>query len=162
MQILNRILLQDEQTVEDEAYNSRTMIENQEIHEMKHQQQQSSLPPLSSQQWNTIQPDYGDGPTSMMEVNTSEIQSEWQPLSLPTNIQDTYDPNAQYMRNVDESVQYQQPQQQDYWSQQPYYQNNYGRSETMPSNWQQQPADLTTDQAEVNNSQQDKWNYEVY
>lgn len=131
---------------------------------MKHQQQQPSLPPLpSQQQWNTIQPDYNDGPTSMMEVNTSEMQSDWQPLSLPTNIQDTYDPNAQYMRNVDESVQYQQPQQQDYWSQQSYYQSNYGRNESM-SNWQQQPTPgLTTDQAEVNNSQQqDKWNYEVY
>lgn len=100
----------------------------------------------------------------MMEVNTSEIQSDWQPLSLPTNIQDTYDPNAQYMRNVDESIQYQQPQQQDYWNQQSYYQNNYGRNETMPPNWQQQPASgLTTDQTEANNSQQqDKWNYEVY
>lgn len=142
------------------------MTENQEIHEMKHQQQQPSIPPSSlpsQQQWNTIQSDYGDGPTSMMEVNTSEMQSDWQPLSLPTNIQDTYDPNAQYMRNVDESVQYQQPQQQDYWSQQSYYQNNYGRNESMP-NWQQQPAPgLTTDQADVNNSQQqDKWNYEVY
>ncbi|XP_011171826.1 uncharacterized protein LOC105204448 isoform X2 [Solenopsis invicta] len=144
-----------EQTVEDETFGSRTLIENQEIHEIKHQQQ-------SQQQWNTIQPDYSDGPTSMMEVNTSEIQSDWQPLSLPTNIQDTYDPNAQYMRNVDESIQYQQPQQQDYWNQQSYYQNNYGRNETMPPNWQQQPASgLTTDQTEANNSQQqDKWNYE--
>ncbi|XP_077272641.1 endoplasmic reticulum export factor secretory 16 isoform X2 [Temnothorax americanus] len=152
---------QEEQTVENETYGSRTMTENQEVHEMKHQQQQS-LPPLSSQQqWNTIQADYGDGPTSMMEVNTSEMQSDWQPLSLPTNIQDTYDPNAQYMRNMDESVQYQESQQQDYWSQQPYYQNNYGRNETIP-NWQQQSGSgLTTDQADVNNTQQqDKWNYE--
>ncbi|XP_071571026.1 uncharacterized protein Sec16 isoform X1 [Temnothorax nylanderi] len=159
---------QEEPTVENETCGSRTMTENQEIHEIKHQQQQQqqqqSLPPLSSQQqWNTIQADYGDGPTSMMEVNTSEMQSDWQPLSLPTNIQDTYDPNAQYMRNMDESVQYQQSQQQDYWSQQPYYQNNYGRNETMPSNWQQQSASgLTTDQADVNNTQQqDKWNYEA-
>lgn len=136
------------------------MIENQEIHEVKHQQQQPlQLPPLSSQQqWNTIQSDYNDGPTSM-EVNTSEMQ----PLSLPTNIQATYDPNAQYMRNIDESVQYQQSQQ-DYWSQQ-LYQNNYGRNESMQSNWQQQstPVYTLTDQTEVTNSQQqDKWNYEVY
>jgi len=138
-------------------------MENQDTHEIKHQQQQSSLPPLSSQQQWNIQPDYGDGPTSMMEVNTSEMQSDWQPLSLPTNIQDTYDSNAQYMRTVDDSVQYQQPQQQDYWSQQSYYQNNYGRNESMPANWQQQPAPgLTTDQTEVNSQQQDKWNYEVY
>jgi len=139
------------------------MIENQEIHEVKHQQQQpSQLSSLSSQQqWNTIQSDYNDGPTSM-EVNTSEMQSDWQPLSLPTNIQDTYDSNAQYMRNVDESVQYQQAQQ-DYWSQQSYYQNNYGRNESIQSNWQQQSAPGLTDQTEVTNSQQqDKWNYEVY
>ncbi|XP_018404062.1 PREDICTED: uncharacterized protein LOC108780757 isoform X3 [Cyphomyrmex costatus] len=149
---------EDKQAVEDETYGSRTIIENQEIHEVKHQQQQ--LPPLSSQQqWNTVQPDYNDGPTSMMEVNTSEMQSDWQPLSLPTNIQDTYDPNAQYMKNVDESVQYQQ--QQNYWSQQPYYQNNYGRNEYIQSNWQQQSAPSLTDQTEITNSQQqDKWNYE--
>ncbi|XP_018368875.1 PREDICTED: uncharacterized protein LOC108764951 isoform X3 [Trachymyrmex cornetzi] len=155
---------QDEQAVEDKTYGSRTMIENQEIHEVKHQQQQpSQLPPLSSQQqWNTVQSDYNDGPTSMMEVNTSEMQSDWQPLSLPTNIQDTYDPNAQYMRNVDEPVQYQQSQQQDYWSQQSYYQNNYGRNESIQSNWQQQSAPGLTDQTEVTNSQQqDKWNYET-
>ncbi|KAG5306835.1 SC16A protein, partial [Acromyrmex insinuator] len=153
---------QDEQVVEDETYGSRT-IENQEIHEVKHQQQQSSQLPLSSQQqWNTIQPDYNDGPTSMMEINTNEMQSDWQPLSLPTNIQDTYDPNAQYMRNVDESVQYQQSQQQDYWNQQSYYQNNYGRNESIQSNWQQQSAPGLTDQTEVTNSQQqDKWNYET-
>jgi len=137
------------------------MTENQEIHEIKHHQQQSSQ--LSSQQqWNTIQPDFSEGPTSMMEINTSETQSDWQPLSLPTNIQDTYDQNSQYMRNVDESVQYQQ--QQDYWTQQSYYQNNYGRNESIPSNWQQQSVSgLTTETDEVTNSQQqDKWNYEVY
>jgi len=134
------------------------MTENQEIHEIKHHQQQLS----SQQQWNTIQPDYSEGPTSMMEINTSETQSDWQPLSLPTNIQDTYDQNSQYMRNVDESVQYQQ--QQDYWTQQSYYQNNYGRNKSMPSNWQQKSASgLTTETDEVTNSQQqDKWNYEVY
>jgi len=137
------------------------MTENQEIHEIKHHQQQSSQ--LSSQQqWNAVQPDYSEGPTSMLEINTSETQSDWQPLSLPTNIQDTYDQNSQYMRNVDESVQYQQ--QQDYWAQQSYYQNNYGRNESIPSNWQQQSASgLTTETDEVTNSQQqDKWNYEVY
>jgi len=136
------------------------MTENQEIHEIKHHQQQSSQ--LSSQQqWNTIQPDYSEGPTSMMEINTSETQSDWQPLSLPTNIQDTYDQNSQYMRNVDESVQYQQ--QQDYWTQQSYYQNNYGRNESMPSNWQQQSVSgLTTETTDEVTNSQDKWNYEVY
>lgn len=99
----------------------------------------------------------------MMEVNTNEMQSNWQPLSLPTNIQDTYDPNAQYMKNMDESTQHQQPQQQD-WSQQSYYQDNYGRNETIPSNWQQQSMpSMIADQTEINNSQQlDKWNFEVH
>lgn len=131
-------------------------MENQKIHGIK--QQSSSL-----QQWNTIQPEYSDGPISMMEVNTNEMQSNWQPLSLPTNIQDTYDPNAQYMRNMDESTQHQQPQQQD-WNQQSYYQDNYGRNETIPSNWQQQSMpNMIADQTEINNSQQlDKWNFEVH
>jgi len=158
-------MLQDEEIVESETYNSHedTVIENQEIHEVKHQQHQQLLPPSMSQQQYTItQSDYSNGPTSVMEVNTSELQSDWQPLSLPTNIQDTYDSNVQYMRNMDESSQYQQPQQQqNYWSQQSFYQGNYGRNEPIPSNWQQQSG-LTSDQAEIDNSQQqDKWNYEV-
>lgn len=115
---------------------------------MKHQQQQAL-----SQQWAANQPEYGNGPTSMMEVNTGEMQSDWQPLSLPTNIQDanTYEPNMQYMRgNIDESVQYQQPQ--DYWNQS-YYQGNYGRDESTPG---------LISQADIDNSQQqDKWKYEV-
>nr|XP_012218206.1 PREDICTED: uncharacterized protein LOC105669692 isoform X2 [Linepithema humile] len=165
---------QDEEIVENETYNShddtaRTIIENQEVHEMKqhqqHQQHQQLLPPSMSQQQYTItQPDYNNGPTSVMEVNTSELQSDWQPLSLPTNIQDTYDSNVQYIRNMDESSQYQQPppQQQDYWNQQSFYQGNYGRNEPAPSNWQQQSTPgLTSDQAEIDSSQQqDKWNYE--
>lgn len=128
------------------------------------QQQQQSLPPSTAQQQWNIQPEYGDGPVSMMEVNTSEMQSNWQPLSLPTNIQDTYDPNAQYMRNMDESAQHQQSQQQqDYWNQQSYYQGNYGRNESTLSNWQQQSIPGIADQTEINNTQQlDKWNYEVY
>ncbi|XP_011256769.1 uncharacterized protein LOC105251566 isoform X2 [Camponotus floridanus] len=148
---------QVEETSEGETYGSHTIVENQKIHEMK---QQQSLPPSAQQQWNTIQPEYGDGPISMMEVNTNEMQSSWQPLSLPTNIQDTYDPNTQYMRSVDESAQHQQPQQQDYWNQQAYYQGNYGRNES--TNWQQQSVpNMISDQTEINNSQQlDKWNFE--
>lgn len=152
---MKKFLLQEEEDG-DELCVSRVdpRMENQEIHEMKHQQQQQqqqalSLPP-SSQQWATGQPEYIDGPTSMMEINSGEIQTDWQPLSLPTNIQDTYDPSAQYMRGgMDmETVQYQQPEQQDYWNQQPYYQGSYGRNE---------PG-----QAEMDDSQrQDKWNYEV-
>lgn len=95
----------------------------------------------------------------MMEVNSGEMQSDWQPMSLPANIQDTYDPNMQYIRNVDESVQYQQPQQ---WNQS-YYQNNYGKNETASSNWQQQSIYTPglSDQTEVDSAQQEKWNYEV-
>lgn len=93
----------------------------------------------------------------MIEVNTNEMQSDWQPQ--PTNIQDMYDPNAQYMRNADESTQYQQPHQ-DY--QQSYYPSSYGRNEPTLSNWQQQATSNLTDQAEIDNTQQqDKWNYEV-
>ncbi|XP_014489136.1 PREDICTED: uncharacterized protein LOC106752154 isoform X3 [Dinoponera quadriceps] len=122
----------------------RANAQNQEIQEMKTQQQN----------WNTVQ---SDGPASMMEVSSGgEVKSDWQPLSLPTNIQETYDP--QYMRSMDESAQYQQQQQQqqqDYWNQQSYYEGNYGRKESTPSNWQ--PAD----QAEIDSAQQqDKWNYE--
>ncbi|XP_026825844.1 uncharacterized protein LOC113562050 isoform X3 [Ooceraea biroi] len=153
---LAEIVGKQDEDVGDETYSSRvdSRMENQEIHEMKHQQQQQQQAlsvPLTSQQWGAAQPEYGDGPTSMMEVNTGEIQSDWQPLSLPTNIQDVYDPNAQYMRaGIDESVQYQQPQPRDYWNQQPYYQGNYSRNETMP--------DLTN-QTEIDNSQQqDNWN----
>ncbi|XP_072764832.1 uncharacterized protein Sec16 isoform X2 [Anoplolepis gracilipes] len=146
---------QSKETSEQETYGSHTIGENQEIHEIK---QQQTLPPSSQQQWNTIQPEY-DGPVSMMDVNTSEMQSNWQPISLPTNIQDTYDPNAQYMRNVDESIQHQQPQQQDYWSQQSYYQGKYGRNESTLSNWQQ-PIPGTIDQTDTNSQQLDKWNFE--
>lgn len=131
---------------------------------MKHQELQQQLrppPAVSQQQWNTAQPEYGNGPISMMEVNTNEMQSDWQPISLPTNIQDTYDSNAQYMRNMDEPAQYQQPQQQDYWNQQSYYGDNYGRDEST-SNWQQQPTSGLVDQTDIDNTQQeDKWNYEV-
>ncbi|XP_050456313.1 protein transport protein Sec16A isoform X4 [Cataglyphis hispanica] len=149
---------QSEETSEEETYASHTIVENQKIQKEMKQQQSSS-----QQQWNTIQPDYGDGPISMMEVNTSEMQSNWQPLSLPANIQDTYDPNTQYMRNMDESTQQQQPQQQDYWNQQSYYQGNYGRNESTLSNWPQQSMPgMIADQTEINNTQQlDKWNFET-
>ncbi|XP_025160714.1 uncharacterized protein LOC105190139 isoform X1 [Harpegnathos saltator] len=163
-----------EMAVEAETYSARasdprTNMQNPEIQEMKQQpqqqsQQQQQQPPLmiSQQQWNAVQSEYGDGPTSMMEVTSGgETKSDWQPLSLPTNIQETYDPNMQYMRGMDESAQYQQ--QQDYWNQQSYYQGNYGRNESTQSNWQQQQSapDLV-DQAEIDNAQQqDKWNYEL-
>jgi len=156
-QKINRISLQDEDIGNEYASYVDPRTENQEIHEMKQQQQQQqqqTLLPPTSQQWGIAQPEYGNGPTSMMEVNTGEMQSDWQPLSLPTNIQDAYDPNAQYMRGgIEESVQYQQSQQQDYWNQQSYYQGNYGRNE---------PTSGLNNQAEIDNSQQqNKWNYEV-
>nr|XP_033185020.1 protein transport protein Sec16A isoform X3 [Bombus vancouverensis nearcticus] len=129
-----------------ESYNS---IQNQEVHEMKQQQQ-----------WNTIQPEYREGPTSVMEVATTDTQSEWQPLSLPPNIPDPYDQSMQYTRNNEESCQYQQPQQQDYWTHDSYYQSNYGRNDSTITNWQQ--STYSSEQSDIDNSQQqEKWNYKT-
>lgn len=167
---LSRILSQDGEVAEVEEYNtridSRTSAQNQEFQDPKQPpRQQQPLPTLSQQRWNS---DYGDGPVSMMEVTSGgEVKPDWQPLSLPANIRETYDPNVQYMRSMDESAQYQQPQQQqqqqqDYWNQQSYYSGNYGINESAPSNWQRQSTPGLADQAEIDNAQQqDKWNYEV-
>lgn len=57
---------------------SYSNVQNQEVHEMK-------------QQWNTVQPEQREGPTSMMDIGSTDVQPEWQPQSLPSNIQDTYD-----------------------------------------------------------------------
>lgn len=149
-------LLQEGEITENEVYvpqakqESYNSIQNQEVHEMKQQQQ-----------WNTIQPEYREGSTSMMEVATTDTQSEWQPLSLPPNIPDTYDQSMQYTRNNEESCQYQQPQQQDYWTQDSYYQSNYGRNDSTITNWQQQST-YSPEQSDIDNSQQqEKWNYKV-
>ncbi|XP_015433708.1 PREDICTED: protein transport protein Sec16A isoform X2 [Dufourea novaeangliae] len=134
-----------------ESYNS---VQNQEMYEMKQQQQQS-------QHWNPTQPDYREGPTSMMEVPSTDVQSEWQPLSLPSNIPDTYDQTVQYTRNNEES--YQQLQQQEYWNQDSYYHNNYGRNDSTLTNWQQQTTHVpySSEQGDIDNSQQqEKWNSE--
>ncbi|XP_076233217.1 endoplasmic reticulum export factor secretory 16 isoform X2 [Calliopsis andreniformis] len=149
------------QITETDAYSSQMKMEshsvqNQEAHEIKQQHQQ---------QWNTAQSEYREGPTSMMDIGSTDAQSEWQPLSLPSNIQDTYDQSMQYTRNNEESCQYQQMQQQDYWNQDSYYQSNYGRNDSTVTNWQQQTttqAPYSTEQSDINNSQQqEKWNYET-
>lgn len=129
---------------------SYSNVQNQEVHEMK-------------QQWNTVQPEQREGPTSMMDIGSTDVQPEWQPQSLPSNIQDTYDQSMQYTRNNEESYQYQQIQQQDYWNQDSYYQSNYGRNDSTVANWQQQSSHVpySSEQGDVNNSQQEKWNYEV-
>ncbi|XP_061929374.1 uncharacterized protein LOC107997089 isoform X11 [Apis cerana] len=140
--------------IENEIYTSQTKqesynnVQNQEVHEIK------------QQQWNTIQSEYREGPTSMMEVTTTDTQSEWQPLSLPSNIPDTYDQSMQYTKNNEES--YQQPQQQEYWNQDSYYQNNYGRNDSTISNWQQSThSSYPPEQGDIDDSQQqEKWNYE--
>ncbi|XP_016910975.1 uncharacterized protein LOC107997089 isoform X10 [Apis cerana] len=141
--------------IENEIYTSQTKqesynnVQNQEVHEIK------------QQQWNTIQSEYREGPTSMMEVTTTDTQSEWQPLSLPSNIPDTYDQSMQYTKNNEES--YQQPQQQEYWNQDSYYQNNYGRNDSTISNWQQSThSSYPPEQGDIDDSQQqEKWNYET-
>lgn len=101
----------------------------------------------------------------MVDVTAPDMQSDWEPLSLPSNIQqDTYDQSTQYIHN-NESNQYQKSQQQDYWNQQQtYYQNNFGRNGGTSPSWQQQSthAQYTDDQPDIDNSQQqEKWNYEV-
>ena len=116
---------------------------------------------IKQQQWSTIQSEYREGPTSMMEVATADTQSDWQPISLPSNIPDTYDQNMQYAGNNEDSCQYQQSQQQDYWNQDSYYQNNYGRNDSTITNWQQQST-YPSEQGDIDDSQQqEKWNYKV-
>ncbi|XP_066585949.1 uncharacterized protein [Prorops nasuta] len=132
---------------EDEACNSQVILAEQQNYINKQQTQQEP--------WNIHQPEYRNEPTSMLEVPSTDMQTEWQPLSLPTNIQETHDQSSQYIRN-DETTQYSQAQQ-DYWSQQSYYQPNYGNT----SNWQQQSIQAQVEQTDVDGSQQqEKWNYE--
>ncbi|XP_076654050.1 endoplasmic reticulum export factor secretory 16 isoform X2 [Halictus rubicundus] len=129
-----------------------------EMYETKHPLQQLQQQ-QQAQQWNPPQAEYREGPSSMMDVPSTDVQSEWQPLSLPANIPDTYDQSMQYARNNDES--YQQSQQQDYWNQESYYQSNYGSS---VANWQQQSAGAPypPEQGDTDDSQlQEKWNYET-
>nr|XP_033327554.1 uncharacterized protein LOC117221042 isoform X5 [Megalopta genalis] len=153
--------------VENDTYGSQakqesySSMQNQDMYEMKHPQQQLQQQ-QQAQLWNPPQPDYREGPTSMMEVPSTDVQSEWQPLSLPSNIPDTYDQSMQYSRNNEES--YQPSQQQDYWNQDSYYQSNYGRNDSTVSNWQQQStgAPYPPEQGDTDNSQlQEKWNYET-
>ncbi|XP_043669311.1 uncharacterized protein LOC122629675 isoform X2 [Vespula pensylvanica] len=151
--------------VEGDAYESQvnadgqSTIQSQDTHDIKLQSHQQQI----QQQWVTKQSEYRDGPTSMVDVTAPDMQSDWEPLSLPSNIQqDTYNQSAQYMHN-NESNQYQQPQQQDYWNQQPtHYQNNFGRNGGTSPSWQQQSTQYTDDQPDIDNSQQqEKWNYEA-
>ncbi|XP_035722882.1 protein transport protein Sec16A-like isoform X7 [Vespa mandarinia] len=152
--------------VEGDTYESQVNadgqnnLQSQETHDIKLQSQQQQI----QQQWVTKQAEYKDGPTSMVDVTAPDMQSDWEPLSLPSNIQqDTYDQSTQYIHN-NESNQYQQSQQQDYWNQQQtYYQNNFGRNGGTSPSWQQQSthAQYTDDQPDIDNSQQqEKWNYE--
>lgn len=161
------MILQIGEIVEGDAYESQinadgqSNLQSQETHDIKLQSQQQQI----QQQWVTKQAEYKDGPTSMVDVTAPDMQSDWEPLSLPSNIQqDTYDQSTQYIHN-NESNQYQKSQQQDYWNQQQtYYQNNFGRNGGTSPSWQQQSthAQYTDDQPDIDNSQQqEKWNYEV-
>lgn len=158
-------MIQIGEIVEGDAYESQvnadgqSTLQSQNTHDIKLQSHQQQI----QQQWVTKQSEYRDGPTSMVDVTAPDMQSDWEPLSLPSNIQqDTYNQSAQYMHN-NESNQYQQPQQQDYWNQQPtHYQNNFGRNGGTSPSWQQQSTQYTDDQPDIDNSQQqEKWNYEV-
>ncbi|XP_053989660.1 uncharacterized protein LOC128882118 isoform X2 [Hylaeus volcanicus] len=145
---------------------SHNNVQNVEMYETKQQQQQQTHQQQQQQQqpWNPVQPDYREGPSSMIEVATTDVQAEWQPLSLPSNIPDTHDQSMQYPRNNEESCQYQQSQHQDYWNQESYYQNNYGRNDNTVANWQQLSTQTLypSEQGDIDNSQQqEKWNYET-
>ncbi|KAG7208272.1 hypothetical protein KM043_014515 [Ampulex compressa] len=113
------------------------------------------------QQWSATKQEYADGPTSMMEIPSNDVQTDWQPSSLPATVQDPYDQTMQYVRNTEE--QYQQSQQHDCWSQQSYYQPNYTRNDTTSSTWHPQAhTPYSSDQADVDNPQpQEKWSYEA-
>ncbi|XP_043500404.1 uncharacterized protein LOC122522990 isoform X1 [Polistes fuscatus] len=148
--------------VESNTYESQVNedLQSQDTHDNKLQSQQQQI----QQQWVSNQTEYRDRPTSGMNVINADMQSDWEPVSLPSTIQqDTYDQSTQYMRNNSENNQYRQPQQQDYWNQQQtYYENNFGRSGTV--NWQQQSTHVqyADDQPDMDNSQQqEKWNYET-
>ncbi|XP_015177291.1 PREDICTED: uncharacterized protein LOC107066825 isoform X5 [Polistes dominula] len=156
-QIVNKYQIGE--IVESNTYESQVNedLQSPEIHDNKLQTQQQQI----QQQWGPNQTEYRDRPTSGMNT---KVQSDWEPLSLPSTIQqDTYDQSTQYMRN-NENNQYQQPQQQDYWNQQQtYYQNNFGRNDGAVS-WQQQStqAQYADDQPDMDNSQQqENWNYET-
>lgn len=133
---------------------------DQEIHEVQQAGTKSWRDPGWGQR--------SEGPTSLMEVPSIDAQSEWQPLSLPGNVQDQYnaaDPSAQYSgANVDPS-QYQQNQQQDYWSQSNYVQQEYQTQDYTTGDWQQQSnaSQYQTEQSDVDSTQQQTgtWNYEV-
>ncbi|XP_017755793.1 PREDICTED: uncharacterized protein LOC108547663 isoform X3 [Eufriesea mexicana] len=145
---------------ENEIYGSQTKPEL-----YNNTQNQEAMNESKQQQpWSRIQSEYREGPTSMMEVPTADTQSEWQPLSLPSNIPDTYDQSMQYTRNNEESCQLQQSQQQDYWNQESYYQSNYGRNDSTITNWQQNSnhPSYPQEQSDIDDSQrQEKWNYET-
>ncbi|XP_076386617.1 endoplasmic reticulum export factor secretory 16 isoform X3 [Megachile rotundata] len=141
--------------IENEDYGSQTKLAKYN---------ENSVMQETKQKPNIVQSEYREGPISMMEVASSNVQSDWQPLSLPSNISDAYDQSMQYTTNNEESSQYQQSQQQDYWNQDSYYQNNYGRNDSTVTNWQQQSTHTSypTEQGDVDNSQpQEKWNYET-
>ncbi|XP_015591007.1 uncharacterized protein LOC107265717 isoform X7 [Cephus cinctus] len=145
--------------IQDDLHDPRTVtdmhqtLQTQKHHEIQQQQHK----------WSVAQPDYSDGPTSLMEGSTMDPQSEWQPMSLPTNIQDPYNPSSQYVDNSMDPSQYQQNQhQQDYWNQQTYSQQDYSSQDYTQADWQTQQAQAQypSEQTDADNQQQDKWNYE--
>lgn len=154
-EVLNRC--QTGEIVQHEYLNhenfSATEQENREI-----PQPRATIPRMESNNFN-------DGPTSLMEVpTTDDQQTEWQPLSLPSNVPEQYtsaDQSSHYpLTSVDN---YNQPQ--DYWNQPNYGQQDYQTQDYNNTDWQQQPTNQSqypNEQADVDSSQQQStWNYEV-
>ncbi|XP_012286422.1 uncharacterized protein LOC105702982 isoform X2 [Orussus abietinus] len=119
------------------------------------------------QKWITAQPDYSEGSVSLMEVPPVDSQSDWQPMSLPTNPQDPYTmntPSTQFAGSGIETNHYQQQSQpqQSYWEPPPYHQQEYTTQEYSSNEWQQQSsAQYQSEQPDLDNAQDPgNWNYE--
>ncbi|KAK0179773.1 hypothetical protein PV327_005493 [Microctonus hyperodae] len=130
------------------------------------QQQQQQQQQLQSQWSYTGNQNYNAGPVSMMEVPTNDAtQDQWQPLSLPANVQESnIEQTGQYAAQTADQYQ-QSQQQQEYWGQQQYNQQDYTANDYHTADWQQQQQQSTPYQHEqtdiIDSSQQQAtWNYE--
>ncbi|XP_046418390.1 uncharacterized protein LOC124178788 isoform X2 [Neodiprion fabricii] len=143
--------------IKDGTYDAQNDSTNQQREQYESQQTQ--------QQWVVAQSEYSDGPTSLMEPTTSDVKSDWQPMSLPNTVQDPYIPSgqtSQYIENSVDSAQHQQPQSQvDYWRQQNYTQPEYSAPD-YSTEWQQHSEQLQyhNEQPDNTDNVQQEWNYE--
>ncbi|XP_034945595.1 uncharacterized protein Sec16 isoform X2 [Chelonus insularis] len=153
------------QNVNNTCVNSQNNLPDTSQREIQPPSQIQQQQQPQQQQWNyTATQDYGNAPSSMMEIPTIDpSQDQWQPMSLQTTIQDTYsnDQNTQYTQNINVN-QYHQQQPQDYWGQQVYNQQDYAKDYST-SDWQQQQSNQVypQEQNDVDSAQQSGgWNYE--